>query len=91
MFHQIFLSPQVKRCAIITYKNGIYELSQELSSDLRLTILEFRKYQESVETPENDSPVPTVAAKMVILLILAKNFTKVEIKLFPQCTISHEN
>ena len=25
MFHLIFLSPQVKRCAIITYKHGIYE------------------------------------------------------------------
>ena len=27
MFYQIFLSPQVKRCAIITYKHGMYELS----------------------------------------------------------------
>ena len=33
MFDQIFLSPQVKRCAIITYKHGIYELSHELSND----------------------------------------------------------
>ena len=24
MFYQIFLSPQVKRCAIITYKRGIH-------------------------------------------------------------------
>ena len=29
MFHQIFLSPQVKRCVIITYKYGIYELIAE--------------------------------------------------------------
>ena len=36
MFYQIFLSPQVKRCAIITYKHGIYELPQEI-----------RKYKES--------------------------------------------
>ena len=28
MFYQIFLSPQVKRCAIITYKHGMYRLSQ---------------------------------------------------------------
>ena len=27
MFYQTFLSPQVKRCAIITYKHGIFELS----------------------------------------------------------------
>ena len=29
MLYQIFLSPQVKRCAIITYKHGIYELPNE--------------------------------------------------------------
>ena len=27
MFYQIFLLPQAKRCAIITYKYGIYELN----------------------------------------------------------------
>ena len=42
MFYQIILSPQVKRCVIITYKHGIYELPHELSNDL-----EIRKYQES--------------------------------------------
>ena len=36
MFHQIFLSPQVKRCAIITYKHCVFELPHELSNDLRL-------------------------------------------------------
>ena len=30
MFYQIFHSPEVKQCAIITYKNGIYELPHEL-------------------------------------------------------------
>ena len=35
MFQQIFLSPQVKRCAIITYKHAIHELPHELPSDLR--------------------------------------------------------
>ena len=39
MFYQIFLSVQVKRCAIITYKHGIYELPHELPKDLRLRIL----------------------------------------------------
>ena len=34
-----FLSPQVKRCAIITYKHGIYELPHELPNDLTLRIL----------------------------------------------------
>ena len=39
MFYQIFLSLQVKRWTIITYKHGIYELPQELPNDLRLRIL----------------------------------------------------
>ena len=37
MLYQTFLSPQVKRCVIITYKHGIYELLQELPKGLRLT------------------------------------------------------
>ena len=40
MFYQIFLSPQVKRMAINTYKHGIYKLPQELPNDLRLKIFE---------------------------------------------------
>ena len=39
MFYQIFLSPQMKRWAIITYKHGIYELPHELPNHLRLRIL----------------------------------------------------
>ena len=35
MFYQVLLSPQVKWCAIITYKHGIYDLP----NDLRLRIL----------------------------------------------------
>ena len=31
MFYQIFLSQQVKRCAIISYKHDIYELPHKLS------------------------------------------------------------
>ena len=39
MFYQIFLSPQVKRCANTTYKHGIYELRHESSNDLILMVL----------------------------------------------------
>ena len=35
MFYQIFLSPQKKQCAIITYKQGTYELPHVLPNDLR--------------------------------------------------------
>ena len=36
MFCQIFLSPQVKRCTIITYKHSLYDLPHELTNNLRL-------------------------------------------------------
>ena len=39
MFYQIFLSPLVQRCQIITYKHDIYELPRELPNSLRLRIL----------------------------------------------------
>ena len=39
MFYQFFLSPQVKRCAIITYKHDIYEFPQELPNKKRFKIL----------------------------------------------------
>ena len=39
MFYQIFFSPQVKQCAIITYKHSMYKLPHELPNDWRLTIL----------------------------------------------------
>ena len=50
MFQQIFLSLQVKRCAIITYKHSMYELPQELPNDLRLTKLgNIRKVSKPIE------------------------------------------
>ena len=39
MFYQTFLSPQVKRWTIITYKHRICELPHKLPNDLRLRIL----------------------------------------------------
>ena len=81
MFYQIFISPQAKRCVIITYKHGIYELPHELPNDLRLK--EIRKYQESLKNSYNDSLVPSLPAKMKILLILAKISSKTEITFFP--------
>ena len=39
MFYQIFLSAQVKRSVIVTYKRGIYDMPHEMPHDLRLTIL----------------------------------------------------
>ena len=39
MFYQVFLAEEMKRCEIITYKNGIYELPHELPNNIRLKIL----------------------------------------------------
>ena len=39
MFYQILFSPQVKRCAVITYKHGMYDLPHEWPNDLRRRIL----------------------------------------------------
>ena len=36
MFYQIFLSPQVKRCTIITYKHGNYGLFYASPNDLMI-------------------------------------------------------
>ena len=40
MFYQIFFSPQVKRNAVISNKQGVCEVPRELPNDLRLRILE---------------------------------------------------
>ena len=39
IFYQFFFSPQMKRCAIITYKHGLYKLSHKLPNDLILRII----------------------------------------------------
>ena len=39
MFYEIFLSPEVKRCVIITDKHDVYELPHEFPNNLRLRIL----------------------------------------------------
>ena len=44
LLYQIFFSPQVQRRVIISNKNGIYELPDELTNDLRL-----RKDQENLK------------------------------------------
>ena len=36
MFHQILLSPQLKRSSIISNKHGIYGLPHELPKNLKL-------------------------------------------------------
>ena len=56
MIHRIFLSPQVKRCAIITYTHGICYLPDELPNNLSLMI-KSGKSPNHID-PHNDSPDP---------------------------------
>ena len=80
MFYQIFLSLEVKRCAIISYKHGIYELSHELPNDLRLRKLGNRgkvsKFHRMTAKCQS-------SCQIEILLIVAKKSQKMAIKLFP--------
>ena len=48
LMFKVFLSPQVKRNAIIINKYGIYKFPDKLPNDLRLKIL---GYQENLKAP----------------------------------------
>ena len=92
MFYQIFLSPEVKRWAIITYKHGIYELSHELPNNLRLgklgDIRKVPKLHRMIAQSPAPSPLP---AKINALLLLAKKSRRIAIKSLSWRAPSHEN
>ena len=69
MFHQFFPSPQVKGSVIISSNPGIYELPHELPNNFK--------------TLWNYTLVPSLTPKNKILSILAKEYLKTEIELFP--------
>ena len=71
MFDKIFVSTQAKRIVIISNKHGIYELPHELPNDLRLRTL--GNQEEDLKTSQNYSLVLSLAPKIKILSILAKN------------------
>ena len=48
MYYQVFLSPQVNRRAVITFKHGIHELPHDLLNGLGLIIFGNQEYQETV-------------------------------------------
>ena len=88
LFHQIFLSPQVKQCAVITYKHGIQKFSYELPTYDHRKLGNNRK----VSKPHRMIPAPNPPAKINTPPILAKNPRKTEITPpTPNCTTPHEN
>ena len=94
MFYQFFLSPQVKRWAIITYTHCIGDLSHELPNNLRLRKLGSirkvsKRHRITAQSPPPPPPHP-LTTKMKIANA-GKKLRKIETKPFQQCTISHEN
>ena len=80
MFYQTSPSPQVTRSATIHNKHTIYPLLHEFPNHLRS--LEISKDQENLKTWYNFNLVYSVPHNLKILLILAKNGWKKEIKSF---------
>ena len=71
-FTKLFFT--MKRRTINTYKHGKYE--SRVAERLNIGSEEIRKNQKSLKTSQNDSLVPSLPAKMKILLILAKKLFK---------------
>ena len=65
MFYQIFLSLQVNRWAIITYKHGKYELPRKLPNDLRLRKLENIRKVSKLHRMIAQCPAPCQNKKFV--------------------------
>ena len=55
---------------MIIYKRGIYELPHDLPHDLKLNKL--GNIKKTLKTPQNDSLMPNLPAKIKVLLILEK-------------------
>ena len=56
MFYQIFYSPQVKRCAIITYKHGIYEVTSRVAERLSAHTRIKKKKNLNILVPHKNPP-----------------------------------
>ena len=70
MAYQIFLSPLVKRCALITYKqHGIYDLFHELPNDLKKlgNIKKLPKLHRMIDQRPSPPPLPAKSKAPLIL------------------------
>ena len=65
MFYQIFLSPQVKQCAIITYKHGIYELPNDLRLKILGKCLSSIEWYPSVQSPHQNENFVNPSKKLL--------------------------
>ena len=55
MFYQIFLPPQVKRCAIITWKYGIFDYRLNLSILENIRKFFFDQEKQNTKTKNNET------------------------------------
>ena len=53
MFYQIFFPPQMKRCAIITYKHGMYRLLNDWPNDLRMDLRKIGNISKNITNKYN--------------------------------------
>ena len=90
IIYTIFLSPQKKRCVIITYKHLIYELPHELPNDLRNRILGQQKISGKFPNFIDWQPGGDSSDRKEIFVNTSKTLSKTEIKLFLQCAMSHK-
>ena len=89
MFYQIFHSPQVKRWAIITYKDGIYQFPHELPNDFRL-----RKFGDIRKVSKHHRMIaqcPAPPPKKKPSPVVAKTSQKIAIKPLRWRATPHEN
>ena len=74
IFYQVLLSPQVKRCAIITYEHDIYALPQALPNELRLRSSLWKHFLASGST---QAPPNLVS---LTILVTSRNLTQFQSK-----------
>ena len=96
MFYQIFLSPQVKRFAIIIYKDGLYELLHELPNNLafrklRSTIPGNQQTLRKSPNPVERQPRAHCPRQNENQQDTSKKSLKMEITIRRQPAASHEN
>ena len=82
MFYQFFFSQQVKQSLII--RNKVVYKSYIMGCWMT-------RCKNGVKTSWNLNLAPSLLSKKKISSILAKISLKIEIKLFPKYSISHEN
>ena len=81
MFYQTFLSPQVKRSAIISNTHGIYGLPHELPNDTILSCFFFLIIDLYFLTPAVLAQIFNLIAELVIPLGIPSNEAKTEIEI----------